>query len=324
MVTVNPSLVPFTINQPGINQSIQFTTPIMTPSPNSPIVYLNGKFIGKDQAFISPEDRGYYFADGVYEVIKYYKGNPFCMSDHLERLQNSLAEVRIEYERVHEISLIGAELIRMNQFQAEFAGIYLQITRGVAPRMHRFPGSEIKPSLYVRAFPMPTCTNELMNGVKVITREDIRWLRCNIKSIALLPNTMLFQEAVEHEAGECFLIRNGNFTEATHSNIMAVKQGIVYTHPDSNLILPGITKKAIIRICSELKLKIVERPIGASEIRDFEEWFITGTGSEITPVIQIDEHKVGNGFPGPVTRQLQKSLFAITYMELAGEVMNWL
>ena len=294
----------------------------MHPSPQSNIVYLNGQFISKDEAFISPDDRGYYFADGVYEVIKFYKGHPFCMEDHLERLRNSLAAVRIDFGPTQEIHSICNSLIDANQLQTEHAGIYLQITRGVAPRMHRFPNGDIKPSLYIRAFAMPTNRNEILNGIRVITREDIRWLRCNIKSIALLPNTLLFQEAAEQDAGECFLIRNGNYTEATHSNIMVVMHRIVYTHPDSNLILPGITKKTVIGICRKLGLKIIERPVMEIETSSFEECFITGTGSEITPVIQINDKKVGDGLPGPVTRQLQKAFFEITYRDLAGEEIS--
>jgi D-alanine transaminase len=241
------------------------------------------------------------------------------MEDHLERLRNSLAAVRIDFGPMQEIFSICNTLIDANQLRTEYAGIYLQITRGVAPRMHRFPGGDIKPSLYIRAFAMPACLEEILNGIRVITREDIRWLRCNIKSIALLPNTLLFQEAAEQGAGECFLMRNGYYTEATHSNIMAVMQGIVFTHPDSNLILPGITKKTVIGICGELGLKIIERPVMEIETSSFEECFITGTGSEITPVIQIDDKKVGDGLPGPVTRQLQKAFFRITYKELGGE-----
>jgi D-alanine transaminase len=223
---------------------------------------------------------------------------------------------------MHEIIDICNKLIHANHLQTEYAGIYLQITRGVAPRMHRFPGRDTRPSVYVRAFAMQTCLNELLNGIRVITREDIRWLRCNIKSIALLPNTLLFQEATEQDAGECFLIRNGSYTEATHSNIMAVMRGTVYSHPDSNLILPGITKKAVIEICDKLGVNLIEKPILASETGDFDECFITGTGSEITPVIGIDEKKVGDGLPGPITRQLQAAFFRMTYKELAGEEIS--
>jgi D-alanine transaminase len=165
---------------------------------------------------------------------------------------------------------------------------------------------------------MPTYLNEMKCGIYAISREDIRWQRCNIKSIALLPNTLMFQEAAEQGAGECFLIRNGYYTEATHSNIMMVKQDAVYTHPDSNYILPGITKTMVIKICKRLDIKVVEKPVKATSINDFEECFITNTGSEIMPVIRIDETIIGKGVPGPVTRKLQEELFRMTYWELAG------
>jgi D-alanine transaminase len=287
------------------------------------IIYLNGKFIPADQASISPEDRGFYFADGVYEVIKYYKGHPFCFEDHLLRLRKSLEAVRIHFSGLHELQEICDGLLDANQLKSKFAGIYLQITRGAAPRVHRFPGNDISPTLYIRAFEIPGYPNEMQHGIRVITRKDIRWLRCDIKSIALLPNTLLFQEAAEQNAGECFLIRDGFLTEATHSNIMAVIGGEVYTHPDSNLILPGITKKVVIRICHGLGINIVERPIGIEEVVHFDECFITGTGSEIIPVNQIDDNIIGKGKPGRITRILQHEFFRITYGLLAGEEISY-
>ena len=152
-----------------------------------------------------------------------------------------------------------------------------------------------------------------------MVREDIRWLRCNIKSIALLPNTLLFEEVAQQGAFECLLERNGIFTEATHSNFLAVKHGAIYTHPDSNLILPGITKMAVFRICREHNIKVIEDPIPLNAIREFDEFFLTGTGSEIVPVIRIDDYVIGKGIPGAVTRLLQREFFRITYWELAGE-----
>jgi len=279
----------------------------------SSIVYLNDRFISKDKAFISTDDRGFYFADGVYEVIKYYKGIPFCFEDHLIRLRNSLSSVRIEFEGISMLRSLCDQLIEDNLLKSEYAGIYIQITRGAAPRIHRFPGKEVQPTLFIRAFTMPPFLSDLEHGIRVITREDIRWLRCDIKSIALLPNTMLYQQAVELDAGECFLVRDGNYTEATHSNIAAVIGGIVYTHPDSNLILPGITKKVLIRLCHDLGIRLVERPVARSETNRFEECFITGTGSEIMPVVEIDGNPVGKGKPGPITRRLQKEFFKLTY-----------
>jgi D-alanine transaminase len=162
---------------------------------------------------------------------------------------------------------------------------------------------------------------EMNNGVQVMMREDIRWLRCNIKSIALLPNTLLFEEVAEKGAFECLLVRNGCVTEATHSNILAVRNNTLYTHPDSNLILPGITKSAVLRLCRDHNIKVVEEPIKADEISTYDEWFLTGTGSEIVPVVKIDDVLIGGGKPGPVTRRLQQEFFRITYEALAGEKM---
>lgn len=285
------------------------------------IVYLNGRFISKDESFISTDDRGFYFADGVYEVIKYYHGIPFGFEDHMFRLRNSLSSVRIDFDT----SILGSlcdQLITDNLLKEEYAGVYIQITRGVATRIHRFPGKEIKPTVFIRAFKMPSYLDDLKNGISVITRDDIRWLRCDIKSIALLPNTMLFQEAVEQNAGECLLVRNGIYTEATHSNIMAVMGGTVFSHPDSNLILPGITKKAVIRICDEICIPFTERPVAFEETDRFDECFITGTGSEIMPVIEIDGKPVGNGQPGIVTKRLQEEFFRITYGRNILEVVD--
>ncbi len=282
-------------------------------------IYLNGQFISKDKACISPEDRGYYFADGVYEVIKYYKGNPFCLDEHFTRLRNSLAGIRITYTGVDKLGAICKALIEANQLSDQHAAVYIQITRGVSVRMHRFPSGDIMPTIYIRAFPMPPMLQEMRSGIAVITHKDIRWQMCHIKSIALLPNTLMFEEAAAQGAGECLLIRDGYFTEATHSNILAVKKGILYTHPDSDLILPGITKQVVFRICRGINIQVAEEPIAASEIKEFNEWFITGTGSEILPVVKIDELTIGNGKPGPVTRLLQREFFRITYEELAGE-----
>jgi len=237
----------------------------------------------------------------------------------MSRLRNSLAGVKIGFHKVDALSAICQALIEANGLKKQYAAVYIQITRGVAPRIHRFPGNDVVPTLYARAFPMEPFIEEMRKGVRIMTREDIRWLRCNIKSIALLPNTLLFEDVAQQGAFECMLVRNGMVTEASHSNILAVKNGIVYTHPDSNLILSGITKSVVIRLCNEHNIQVIEEPVKAAEIKIYDEWFMTGTGSEIIPVVQIDDIIIGNGKPGPVTRQLQKEFFRITYEELAGE-----
>jgi D-alanine transaminase len=174
--------------------------------------------------------------------------------------------------------------------------------------VHHFP-SGIQPTVYAFAFPFPSLTDNLKNGIKVITREDIRWLRCDIKSVALLANTMLYNQAVEAGAGECILIRNGKVTEATHSSVLAVKNGTVITHPLSNLILPGVTRNVILKICAENNIPVEERAFSEMELVEMDELMIAGTGSEITPVVQINDKPVGNKKPGEMTRFLQRKFF---------------
>ncbi|MBN1144350.1 MAG: D-amino-acid transaminase [Bacteroidales bacterium] len=282
-------------------------------------IYLNGQFMGRDKAMVSPEDRGFYFADGVYEVVKYYKGKPFCFEEHLNRFKDSLSGVKIRFENTAKLRDVCDALIKANSLSNKYAGVYIQVTRGVASRTHRFPEGNIEPTVFARAFTMPTYLNEMRDGIRLVTHEDIRWQWCNIKSIALLPNTIIFEEAATQGAFECMLIRNGYITEATHSNIMAVKNGTVYTHPESNLILSGITRLMVLQLCNKLNIPVVEEPINATKIGDYDEWFVCGTGSEIVPVIKIDDTPVANAKPGPVTRLLQHEFLRITYEELAGE-----
>lgn len=274
----------------------------------SEIIYLNGTFIPKEKATLSPDDRGFIFADGVYEVIKYYNGKPFRYDDHVERLKRSLKEIQIGFENLASLEAIFFRLLEENKLTGVHAGIYIQITRGANKRVHHFP-AEIRPTVYVFVSELPSFTENLEKGIKVIAREDIRWLRCDIKSVALLPNTMLYNQAVEAGAGECVLVRNGKVTEATHSSVLAVKNGTVLTHPLSNLILPGITRKVILEICTENNISVEERAFSEAELYEMDEVIIAGTGSEITPVIQINDSPVGNKKPGEITRFLQKIFF---------------
>jgi len=275
------------------------------------IIYLNGNLIPKNEASISPEDRGFNFADGIYEVIKYYNGKPFRYQDHIDRLTRSLHEVQINFGGIDSLETIFQSLLEENGLDKQEAGIYLQITRGSQMRIHRFP-ENIKPTVYATTFPFASKWDQLKNGVKVITTEDIRWLRCDIKSISLLPNVMAAQKAHEQGAVEAIFIRNRVATEGSHSSFMAVKDGVVYTYPDSNLILPGITKKVVFEICREHNIPIVEQGIPAAELARMDEMMIVGTGSEVSPVVQMDEWIVGKGKPGPVTLLIQDKFFELT------------
>jgi D-alanine transaminase len=274
----------------------------------SEIVFLNGAFIAKEEAKISPNDRGFIFADGVYEVVKYYNGKPFRYDDHQKRLERSLAELEIVYPEIDSLEAIFLKLITKNNLQYKHAGVYLQITRGEHKRVHHYP-ENIQPTVYAFAYYMPSFTENLENGIKVITHEDIRWQRCDIKSVSLLPNTMLYNKAVKAGAGECVLIRNGTVTEATHSSVLGVKNGTVITRPLSNLILPGITRKVILEICAVEKIPFEEREFSEAEMLEMDEIIIAGTGSEITPAIQVNNKIIGNGKPGKITRFIQQKFF---------------
>ena len=272
------------------------------------IVYLNGNFIAKENAKISPNDRGFIFADGVYEVAKYYFGKPFRYNDHIRRLERSLSELDIVFTEIEGLKSIFSELIIRNNLLDKHAAVYLQITRGEHKRVHHFP-ENIKPTVYAFAYHMPSFTENLENGIKVITLEDIRWQRCDIKSVSLLPNTMLYNKAVKAGAGECVLIREGMITEATHSSVLGVKKGKVITRPLSNLILPGITRKVILEICVATKIPFEEREFSEIELYDMDEIIIAGTGSEITPAIQVNDKIIGNKKPGEITRLIQQKFF---------------
>lgn len=274
----------------------------------SEIVFLNGEFMPKNEAKISPNDRGFIFADGVYEVAKYYNGKPFRYHDHIQRLVRSLSEVEINYLEINGLEFIFNELISLNDFQNKHAGVYFQISRGEYKRVHYFP-ENIQPTVYAFAFELPSFKENLENGIKVITHDDIRWQRCDIKSVSLLPNTMLYNKAVKSGAGECVLIRDGMVTEATHSSVLCVKNGAVITRPLSNLILPGITRKVILEICADNKIAVEEREFSYSELLEMDEIIIAGTGSEITPVIQVNDSIIGNKKPGKITRFIQQKFF---------------
>jgi len=276
-------------------------------------VYMNGDFIPKNEALISPDDRGFNFADGIYEVIKYYGGKPFRYADHMDRLRRSLREISIDFDDLNPLEVVFQTLLEQNGLANQEAGVYLQITRGSHTRIHQFP-ENIKPTVYVTSFPFASKWDQLENGVKVITTEDIRWLRCDIKSISLLPNVLAAEKAHVQNAVEAIFIRNGMVTEGSHSSFMAVKNGVVYTHPDSNLILPGITKIVIREICTANNIPLVEEGISASELSGMDEMMIIGTGSEVSPVVQMDELLVGNGKPGPVTLFIQKKFFEQTQL----------
>lgn len=274
------------------------------------IAYFNGKFLTKEEVKISPDDRGFLFGDGVYEVVRWYQGFFYDMEGHVQRLKRSLRELRINWNEPDSVPLISLNLIKQNGLEDQPAMVYIQVTRGAAKRSHAFPSPEVTPTLYAFAWGFEPETAPKETGIKVMLKEDIRWSRCDIKSTALLANTISFQEACENGLRECIFVRNGLITEGSHSNIFFVIDKTLYTHPESNLVLPGITRKNVIRIAREAGINIREEALNDNRLRFAQEAFITNTSAEITPVIDIGGNTIGEGVPGPVTRILYEKFRA--------------
>ncbi len=270
------------------------------------IAYFNGEFIPKEDVKISPDDRGFLFADGIYEVVKWYKGFFYDMDGHLSRLKRSLREIRIVWDESEMFPSIAHDLIKQNKLENQSALLYIQITRGVAKRTHNFPSSGVPPTVYSNAWGYKSDNNIYETGIKVMLKEEIRWSRCDIKSISLLANTISFQEAYEKGLKESVFVRNGSITEGSHSNIFFVIDKTLYTHPESNFILSGITRKNIIRIAQQSGINFKEEAVPESRLRFAQEAFITNTSAEVTPVIEAGGITIGDGTPGPVTRLIRE------------------
>ena len=273
-------------------------------------VYFNGKFIPKEEVKISPDDRGFLFGDGIYEVVRWYKGFFYDMNNHVTRLERSLGELRINWAGHGSFPSIANDLIQKNNLGNQPAMVYLQVTRGAAKRTHSFPSPDVTPTIYANAWGFVPDSRSKEKGVKVMIKEDIRWSRCDIKSIALLANTISFQEAHENNLKECIFVRNGLFTEGSRSNIFFVIDGTLFTHPESNYILSGVTRKNVLRIAQEAGIKIREEAVQENRISLIQEAFITNTSAEVTPVTELGGNLLGDGIPGKITMLIQEKFDA--------------
>ena len=269
------------------------------------IVYYNGEYMPKEAVKLSPDDRGFLFADGIYEVIRAYWGQLFAVEAHLQRMRYGLRELQIRQPEL-DFSMVAAKLLQDNHLDNSEALVYIQITRGAAPRVHAFPPATIQPTIYAYASAFSPPQKEWETGVKIILTPDIRWLRCDIKSTSLLPNVLANQQAKENNAYEAVFVRNGLVTEGSHTNFCAVFEGQLFTHPKSPYILPGITRDVVLSLCGELKIPVQEYPILEKELKKADEMMVVGTTTEIMPVVQVNDWPVGDGQPGPVTRKLQQ------------------
>jgi len=270
------------------------------------MVYLNGQYLPPNEAFISPNDRGFLFSDGVYEVIRCYDGYLFQMEAHLQRLQYGLQELRIKFTDTLQLTEIANQLMEKNDLGMGEALIYIQITRGVAPRTHYFPPETTAPTVYITATRFKHPPNEREHGVKSILVPDNRWTRCDIKSVGLLANVLARQQARENNAVEAIFVRDGVALEGTHCNLCAIFDGTLVTVPKSNYILPGITRSVVFELCEELGIPVKENPIFIEKLKSADELMIVGTTVEITPVIQVDDWSVADGKPGILSQKLRR------------------
>ena len=272
------------------------------------IVYFNGNFVSHEDVKVSPFDRAFLFADGVYEALRTYNGKLFRLDDHLKRLKYSLQEIDLSFNEFSSIENICRKLADINSIQTDYS-IYLQISRGISfPRTHYYKDN-ISPNVFAFIKPISNNSKEINNGVNVILEKDLRWLRCDIKSTSLLPAVMANQKAIKRGAFEAILHRDSFITEGSHTNFFGVKNNKLFTAPLSHYILDGVTRKVILELCKENNIDVVEEYIKVEDLKNFEEFFITGTTTEITPVVQIDKWIINNGKPGLLTKKIQDLFF---------------
>jgi D-alanine transaminase len=286
-------------------------------------IYLNGEYMPIEEAKISVLDRGFIFGDGVYEVIPVYSRKAFRLGGHLRRLQQSLDSIQLGNPHSDdEWTKLINELIARNAAEDQY--LYLHITRGVAKRDHAFPKPPVRPTVFMMSSPLLTPPAPLLHsGVACITAPDNRWLRCDIKAIALLPNVLLRQMAVDAGAMETILIRAGSnnedafMTEGAASNIFVVKNGKLLAPPKDNLMLPGITYDVILEIAAANKIPYEVRRIAAAEVFAADELLLTSSTKEVLPITQLDGKPVSNGKPGAMFTQLHQ-----LYQDFKRDVMR--
>jgi D-alanine transaminase len=277
----------------------------------SRIAYVNGRYVPHRDARVHIEDRGYQFADGIYEVVAVKSGAFVDLEPHVERLERSLRELRIAVPMTRAaLVTVMEEVIRRNAVQDGI--IYVQMTRGVAPRDHAFPADARTQVVMTAKRGRPHPARYETDGVKAVTVPDIRWDRCDIKSVSLLPNVLAKQTAREAGAYEAiFVTPEGEITEGSSTNAWIVtRDGDLVTRPTSDAILAGITRRTVLEIAREEGLRIVERAFSVAEARAAREMFVTSTTSFVMPVTQLDESVIANGKPGTIGLKLRQRYIA--------------
>ena len=270
------------------------------------IVYLNGKFIPPQQAFVSPLDRGFLFGDGVYEVMKARNGKVLFYDYHTDRLRNSLAGLKIEFSAFARLKEIFSHLLAVNQLVQRKAFIYLQVTRGTYPqRTHEFPSLPQQPTVFVLAFKGPA---DYLREVRLISRVDERWQLCHLKTTNLLANVLAKQEAIEADAQEVVLVRDGVVVECSSSALAMIKNGTVYFHPPASYMLPSITMRICKELCAAEDIELKNRTFTLQEAYQADELMVLSTVRDISAAVKLDNRTIGKGSSGPITQRLMKAL----------------
>ncbi|QQK78270.1 D-amino-acid transaminase [Salicibibacter cibarius] len=282
-------------------------------------VLFNDKMIDRENASFSFDDRSMYFGDGVYEVIRVYSGHPYKLEMHLQRLQRSADELDIPYSIKEKQSLKKSvmELIDTNNLNGD-GYVYLQLSRGATARDHLYE-RHIEPFIFAFTKEMETPLNQQEQGIAVYLTEDIRWLRCDIKTVNLLGNVLAKRQAADHDCSEAIQHRGDTVTEGSSSNLFIVKDGQLKTHPADNLILNGITRQVVIDLAEKQGLSVSLTAFTTEEMLEADEAFITSTINEITPIIEWRGTKHGMMKIGPITKQLQSELQADIERTRSGE-----
>ena len=266
-------------------------------------VFLNGEFLAAEQAKVSVFDRGFLLGDGIYEVIPVYAGKCFQLAGHLIRLQASLDGVRMKNPlSMKEWQTMIEQLVERNAGGEQ--SVYLQVTRGVAPRDHVFPQG-VHPTSFAMSNPLQALPKKYKtDGIAAITLPDIRWQNCNIKAITLLPNSLLKQQAQDVGAQEALLIRDGYLTEGAASNAYAVIDGTIYTAPKDEKVLPGITREVVLELAEKNGIPVIEQAVSEDQLKQAQEVWVSSSTKEVLPVTMLDGEIVGEGVPGPVWKQI--------------------
>lgn len=274
------------------------------------VAYFNGTFVDSNDPLVPIDERGHQFGDGVYELIRIYNSKPFMLEEHLDRLYMSAKAIALPFDQEREsFKEIIFQLIERSGL--DNLDVYMQITRGMAPRNHLFPDAPV--SISMTAKPFRSIPPELREkGAKAILHPDERWMNCYIKSLNLLPNILAKQEA--HKAGclEAILHRDGKLTEGTSTNVYVIKDSRIQTTPLSRHILAGITRMAVQKIAMEAAIPFEEKHVDIEELYEADEVFITSTTNEVMPIVQVGDKLIGDGQPGPMTRLLQRHFQELT------------